>query len=314
MGEKWMIWTLLEAGTKTSSKLLQKVVGNVSSTLAHVFFATFVVGIVQVVAGFIMVKSRGKKFFPNAMNVLGSCLFGFFAVASTVLALTVFLLGGDVGVNTFIITLSIVPGAMIDKVFFGHPLNSRQWLGVAVAILAGYSILGWPSLSHFLGLPLWVWLSFCNMMTVAINQGITQRIKDVDPFVKNFWGGATTVILCALGIIALGHSGLFVNFSDQMQKLWLVSAVIGGIVVGMWSFNLLSYKGGASIAIKKLVMNGSYLTSAMLLAIPIFGESLTVGKIVGVLLFLGAFTLMDKGTWKFICSLVIQREVSPIAQ
>lgn len=303
VGEKWMRWTLLEASTKTLSKLLQKVVGMVSLTLAHTFLATFVIGLVQALAGFIVVKANKKSFFPDALSVFGSCLFGLFAVVSTVLVFIVFLSGGDVGINVFIITLGIVPGALIDRFFFGHFLNFRQWLGIFVAILAGYSVLGWPSLEKFIAMPLWVWLSFCVTMTVTINQAITQKIRKIDPFVKNFWGGMVAVILGSLGAVALSGSGeILINFSPAAKNLWLVSVIMGILIVGMWSFNLLSYREGAFIVLKKLVMNGVYLSSSMVAGVIVFGEELTLAKMIGVFLFVMAFALMDKNAWEFIRS------------
>ncbi len=302
-GEKWMRWTLAEAGTKTGSKILQKVIGNISTTVAHTFFATLVVGLVQTIGGWIVTRARGTPILTDKESIFGSCLFGFFAVISTVLSFSVFLLGGDIGVNVFIITLSIIPGALIDRFFFGKKLCWREWLGIGIAIFGGYSVLGWPSLSGVLALPLWVWLSFCVMCSVAINQGITQKVKKVDPFVKNFWGGLTTLTLCAIGVVALGSAKLFTDFSRPMQNLWLAAAIGGVIVVGMWSFNLMSYKAGASIALKKLVMNGVYLITAMLAGVLLFKESFTIGKMVGIALFVCAFTLMDKGTWEFVSRL-----------
>ncbi len=299
IGEKWMRWTFAEAGTKTASKLLQKVVGVAASSWIYAMFATAVISIVQVMSGLIVVKSQKKSLFPDFGQVAGSCLFGLFAFISTVLAFTVFVYNGDVGVNTFIITLSIVPGAFIDRIFFGHKLNWRQWAGVVVAIVAGYSVLGFPSLSTALAQPAWVWLSFGITMSVAINQGITQKVKKVDPFVKNFWGGLTTLALAVAGLAVMGSLGTLLDFSVNTRKLWIVSGLMGFIIVGMWSFNLLSYKGGASIAIKKLVMNGAYLITAMLGGLIFFHERLTVGKCSGVLLFFAAFTLMDKGTWEY---------------
>lgn len=308
MGEKWMLWTLAEAGTKTGSKLLQKVVGNVSSTFAHTFFATLIIGLIQVISGFLVTRRSGVPLFKDRVGILGSCLFGFFAVVSTVLGFAVFLLGGEVGINTFIITLSIVPGALIDRFGFGKKLSGREWLGIAVAIFAGYSMLGWPSPATALKLPLWVWLSLGITFSVAINQGITQKVKKVDPFVKNFWGGLTTIVLCLIGMVVLGSLNLFIDFSRSMQNLWAVSAAIGLIVVGMWCFNLLSYKGGASIALKKLVMNGAYLCSAMAGGVFFFGEKFSGAKIAGIGLFFVAFVLMDKGTWNFLSGFWTRRK------
>ncbi|TSC82975.1 MAG: hypothetical protein G01um101419_377 [Parcubacteria group bacterium Gr01-1014_19] len=304
IGEKWMKWTLLEAGTRTGSKLLQKVIGLAAPTFAFNVVASFVVGLMQTLAGFLAVKKQGKSFFPNRQQVWGSIAFGTLATFSTIVPFTIFYLGGDIGVNTFIITLSIVPGAFIDRIFFGHKLTGRQWAGVGMAVIAGYSVLGWPTAQGFFSLPLWVWLSFAVMMANAVNQGITQKVKDVDPMVKNFWGGFTNVAL-SLGVLAfIGSLGALFDFSPQLRKLWLAAPLVGGIVIAMWSFNLLSYKGGASIALKKLVMNGTYLTAVMVLSvlIPYFKESMTWGKAIGIPLYFVAFALMDNGTWNYVSS------------
>ena len=78
----------------------------------------------------------------------------------------------------------------------------------------------------------------------------------------------------------------------------------------MWSFNLLSYKGGASIALKKFVMWGAYLILATLAAIPAFGEDLRPAKLLGIALFLAGFALMDGKTWEFVRSRCVGRGVS----
>lgn len=302
MFAQWMKWTMLESVTKVASKIFQRLIGVAAASVAHTFLATAIVGLVQTIGGFLMARTKHQKILVDGESILGACLFGLFATISTILGFTVFFFGGDVGINTFIITLSIVPGALIDVFFFKHPLSTRQWLGVALAVLAGYSVLGWPSLTDALNLPIWVWLSLGIMLLSALNQGITQKIKKIDPFVKNFWGGFTTLVLSVIGLCFLGATELLVDFSSPMLKLCLSSIIIGVIVILMWSFNLMSYKDGAQIAIKKLLMNGAYLTMAMAAGILLFGEALTTAKIVGVLLYLLAFVLMDNGTWRYLFS------------
>lgn len=218
----------------------------------------------------------------------------------TVLGFAVFYCGGDVGVNVFIITLSIIPGAIVDQLFFGHHLNLRQWLGVGVGILGGYAVLGTPSLQELKSMPLWVWLSFGVMLGATLNQVITQKIRKADIFLHNFWGGLMTVVLCLTALSLLGQMRVVFTNPLTLVKLLVVSFLIGLVVVMMWSFNLLSYKGGASIALKKLVMNGTYLVLAMLGGMIFFGEILTKGKVSGVILYLIAFGLMDDNTWRFL--------------
>jgi drug/metabolite transporter (DMT)-like permease len=109
--------------------------------------------------------------------------------------------------------------------------------------------------------------------------------------VKNFWGGLTTVIL---GGVGLWHFPV----ERYPLNLTVVSLLIGMIVIFMWIFNLLAYKGGAYISLKKLVMNGSYLIMATMTGALFFGEAITIAKVVGIILFSAAFILMDKGTWE----------------
>ena len=305
-----MKWTLFEAITKTVSKIFQKVIGIISHTFSHVLLATVIVGLVQVIGGFTMAKMKKQKIITDIGSIAGACWFGFNACLCTIIPFYVFVLGGDIGINTFIITLSIIPGALIDIIFFKHKLEPKQWFGIFIAVFAGYFVLGTPSLSEFMSMPLWIWLSFVIMIIVAINQGITQKIKKIDPFVKNFWGGLTTLIVSFLALTVCGSLDLLINFTPQIQKLWLASIVVGLVVIAMWSFNLMSYKDGAHIAIKKLVMNGSYLTMAMVCGIVIFGEPMNFAKLSGVLLYFVAFSFMDKDTNEYFVK-KIARLVAP---
>lgn len=294
MLEKWMKWTVLEAITKTISKVLQKLIGVSSSSFGHVFYATILVGIVQVIVSLPVVKFQKNSIWVNPLNVLGAVFFGAFAFASTAIVFWTFLFKeAEIGVNTFIITLSIIPGAFIDWIFFNHKLSVRQWAGMTVAVLAGYAILDCPSLQKITQMPIWIWLSFAAMTAAAINQGITQANKAIDPMVKNFWGGLTTVILGGIGL-------WYFPVENYPFNITACSLLTGVVIIFMWSYNLLSYKGGAYIALKKLVMNGSYLIMATVIGALFFGESITIAKIAGIILFLGAFILMDKNTWEVI--------------
>lgn len=295
--EKWILWAFGESLAKTLTKTLQKIIsGGVSATLGGVFIATAIIGLTQIIFGFSLAKVTGKKIFCEHKNILGACLFGFFAFVLTVMGFAVFLLGGEVGVSTFLITLSIVPGAFIDQIFFGHKLNPRQWGGVGMAIFAGYLIMGLPSFSTILTLPLWMWISCLMALLAAVNQGISQAValKNINPFVHNFWGGATTFLLSVIGILIVGLPTL----SGFPIKSVFSSLLMGIIVIAMWSCNLISYKTGANIAIKKLVMNGAYLTMAIAVGVTAFQEPLLWVKVAGPIFYIIAFALMDEKTWQ----------------
>jgi len=81
---------------------------------------------------------------------------------------------------------------------------------------------------------------------------------------------------------------------------------VGFIVIAMWSFNIFAYKDGAQIPIKKLVINGSYLTMAMICGITIFDEPMNFAKLSGVLLYFVAFSFMDKDTSTYLMNIFVQ--------
>lgn len=301
--EKWMKWAVLEGFTKILARAFQKVVGNVSNTWAGTFLAAGIVGLVQVVFAGTVMKRKKMRFLGNPRGAIGSALFGVFALVSTVLGFATFLMGGDISVSTFIISLSIVPGMIIDIIFFKFRSTSREWVGMVVAIFAGYSILGFPNLNSLTDMPTWVWLSLAGMMSVAINQGITQKIKDVGFMFKNFWGGLMSLVLSPIALIVMGKSGIILQFSDY-SRLWGASIIIGFIVICMWSFNLISYQTGASIALKKLVMNSTYMIGTMFVGSIFFNEAMTINKLIAIPLFVLAFILMDKKAYEFVRSLV----------
>ena len=301
MAEPWMKWAMAEGGTKTLSRLLNKYVGIASGTFAGSLAAYAVVSAIQMLGGLAGTTIRGRSIFISPPQLLGAALFGITASIMSVLAVFSFTYeGADVGITTFIVTMSIIPGALIDWVFFKHPLSPRQWLGIAVFIAAGYAVLNFPEIRTLLVLPPWVWLTFGIALLGAVNEGITQwqaqrKIDPLDPLVNNFWIGLTSVLTSGGALVVFG--GLH-SISQLPGRFWLGSAAIGFIVIGMISFKLLAYKGGGSIALKKLIMQAAYLISATFTGWLFYAEPLTVGKLVGMAGYLVAFTLMDKGTWE----------------
>lgn len=283
----WKFWTVLEATTRILSVSLQKKLGlSFWSNIAQCMFSAFVIGMVQAIVGTIVLALGRKKIVVKKSHIVGSFLFGAFAALATVLGFTVFRLGGEVSVTTFIYTLAIIPGALVDRIFFAHRLCIRQWMGLGLGIFAGYAILGWPNLSQLLKLPPYILIALSITVIIALNQGITQWIKEVNPFFKNALGGSTSA-----GLVLLFLETDALSWGPALKTTAIYSVVIGVIVVAMWAFNVLSYKEGARIALKKLTMNGVYLTMAMFVGRIFFGESISFDKIIGISLYLLAFVL-----------------------
>jgi drug/metabolite transporter (DMT)-like permease len=289
---KWTRWAILEGLMKSISRLFQKIVGNVINSWGGTFYAAGIVGLVQVVVSTILISKNKIKFVSKRSDTVGASVFGIIAVISTILGFAIYLKGGDVGTTTFIMTLSIIPGMIIDIIFFKHKSTIAQWVGIFIACFAGWSILGFPlSISS---IEIWVWLAILTMILVAINQGVTQSIREINPLQKNFWGGLMAIIISIFALYYFKDNYSYVELSSNNIKLWYTSTAIGFIVIAMWSFNLLSYKSGASIAIKKLVMNASQLIISMGFGFIFFNEPITLWKLLAIPLFIVSFVLIDR--------------------
>ncbi|MEK7193158.1 MAG: hypothetical protein AAB682_03430 [Patescibacteria group bacterium] len=266
--------------------------GSTTTLFAHTLWATMLVGVIQILLGAGSLSFQKKSFGDSTRNIAGAVLFGLLAWNSTVLGFVTFWYEGEFGARVFVITLSVVPGALIDHFCFSNRLNFRQWSGVLVAILAGFLVLGSPALRK----GIWIWFAFANMMTVAVNQGVTQAIKDIDPMRKNFYGG---IVAVALGLVLLGvkfESKTF--FTPEFTKLTAVSILTGLNVVFMWTLNVWAYKDGAYISLKKIVLNSGYLSMSMVIGVAFFGDAFAWGKIGGMGLFVLSLALMDNELWK----------------
>lgn len=308
IGEKWMKWTLLEALIRNTSAVFQKIVGGaVSLTSGHLLYVTALIGCVQAIFGYTVARKQSTKILASREEMLGAIIFGVLAVISTMLGFLTFLDGGELGIRVFIVSLSIIPGMLIDKFFFGKSLSLRQHLGITVAIVAAYAILNKPSLAEIIAFPTWVWFAFANMLSVAINQGVTQKIKNIDPMVKNFWGGLTAIILGCGGMIYFDSFSSLIQYEKIATLSW-TAFVIGLLVVALWTVNLFSYKEGAYISLKKVLMNGSYLTMALVTGVIFFGETLSGWQISGVFLYITAFALVDDSTWVTIATAVVKKK------
>ncbi|OGY44833.1 MAG: hypothetical protein A3J62_02435 [Candidatus Buchananbacteria bacterium RIFCSPHIGHO2_02_FULL_38_8] len=300
---KWIRWAAAEGGTKASNSLISKFIGVATGSFFGAVVASLVVAIIQMIGGLIGARVQRRSLSLMPQQFLGVIAFGTIATLMSWLIVYVFVFpDSDLGVVVFLISLSIIPGAFIDRLFFGQPIRSHQWLGITIFLLAGYAILGFPSLYMLINIPIWVIISLVLALLLAINEAITEFQAHFDaaelyPMVNNFWIGLTNVVLSVIAMMFLLDS--FYQFKEFSLAFWAGSVTKGLLVLIMISFKLLSYQGGGTIASKKLVMQGSYLILSTLIGAVIFiDESLTIGKILGMILFFIAFILTDERNWQ----------------
>lgn len=223
-------------------------------------------------------------------------LLGFFAgIFGTVLSIYTFTLGADLGIRTLLISSSVVPGTLLAAIVWptSDSLTKRQVGGIAVFLVAIWTMLDFPSLAILLTLENWVWLTLTLALVNALGELIARAMAvKFDVWTNNIWIGGSTI---GFSLVTLA---LFLVFSDnaaiEMSRTFLAGTLaIGVIVVAMVSFKIFAYQGGGTIALKKIIMPGVYLITAMLAGIAIYDEPLTVGKLVGALLWFAAVYLAD---------------------
>lgn len=292
--QPWVKWAFLQGASGSASRLMQKVIGKVSENLPHTVYSTLIVGLIQALGGLLIARSRKTPLVIRGRLLAGAVAFGVLAVINTVLSFMTFVPRGgvvaDVGVATLIVTLSIVPGAFIDILIFRRHLNIIQWLGVVLSIVAGWAVLNAPSLEEALRLPVWVWLALTNAFFVAVNQGISQWIWDIDPWLKNLWVGVTTIVVSGIAFLFLSSPAEIASYRLVM-RLSATAVLIGLAVIALIACNVMAFRNKAQITEKKVVFNGSWLILTMLGGVAFFGEPLTSWKVIGIALFLAGYWL-----------------------
>ncbi|MCL9972288.1 MAG: DMT family transporter [Candidatus Pacebacteria bacterium] len=296
----WVKWALGEAAFRVTSITLLKVIGTLASTLGQLALSTLIIGGVQVVAAGCMLIYTRTSIWATKRQILGSIAFGIGAFFGTMLPFVAFMLGANLAVYTFLALLAIVPGALIDRIFFGEKLVIRQLSGIALAVFAGWLVMNMPNLNELATLPLWAWLALINACTLAINQGVTRWIKEVDIWIKNFWGGVGTTVLCLLSILILGPEAVASIATGASVPIVAWSAVIAIVVIGLWSFNVLAYRSGASIPTKNVFVNGAYLFGALAIGYLFFGEPVQSAQLFGILTYIVAFILINNTVWNYV--------------
>ena len=300
----WMKYAVGEGLTKTISSLVGKSVGVAAGSLVMTSLAGVVVGAIQMIGGFLgfVVGNRegGKSktsLFPDFHSVSRAIMFGLMAsIFGTIWSIYTFTLGADIGIRTLLIMGSIIPGAILDRIFWREKLTGSQILGIVVFLAAAWAMLDFPDLGQLIALPVWVPAVLVLTFTQSINEALTRAASvKLSPWVNNFWVGSTTMVSCLGAILVL------VIFSDgaklDLTSTFILGAVmLGVLVVPMIAWKLLSYAGGGTIAMKKVIMQGTYLITAVIAGVLAYHEPLTAGKIAGTILFFVSVALTQG--WK----------------
>ncbi|MFA6171587.1 MAG: hypothetical protein WCW77_03780 [Patescibacteria group bacterium] len=303
----WVFWALGEASISAVSVFILKLAGLEIGVIDQAIVMTLALSLFQVIFSAFTVFF-GRKYQVKSREIGWMVAFGFIGFFMDVMALTVFQLGGSIIIFSLIFSLSIIPGAVIDRVWFGIRFSWRQIIGIMVGALAIYSMFGWPSFGgNFSGqIPVWVWLSVLVSIAAALNQGISVKVRNSNPLVMNMVGGAAMVILAMAALMIRGNLDLIYKSEQPFPLLWQLSFVLGLLVVGQWTCNLSTYRYGQEITItlKKLVVRSGFLLLSAGLGALFFSEAFSIPQIVGIVLFLVSFALIKEEAWQFLANKV----------
>lgn len=301
----WVRCAFGEGFSKAIGKSLNKLIGPDvrqifgNNTFVGAFFVTMIIGIVQAISGFFGARRQGETIKQSGDKIRGSIFFGIVGTVMGFLSLLTFTYpGADISVATFLITLTIIPSRLLDRVVYKEKFCLRQYFGLFLYIIVAYIFVrDFMDPGALLSLPVWAWPSIGIAVLMAINELITKRISAVNIYVNNFWIGATTAIFSALIITVFG-GWQYLNFFTL--SILLVSILLGLNVVFMIIMKQLSYRNKATLTFKPLVMQATYLIAATFLGLVFFSEPLTIGKIIGIPGFIIAFIIAHNSSWLYI--------------
>ena len=296
----WQFYTVAEGLTKTASAIFQKVAGVAMNSGSLAMIYSLGIGVLQIIAGIIGMRvkagneNRAEVSF-EFRQILWPVAFGFFASLANISGPLAFMHDADLTARTLIVLCSIIPGTFIGMAFFGERYDFWQWLGIGVFLFAVWAILNFPRWDISSGeVPIWVWITLVPLFTNAINEGLTKKAAvKLDIWSNSFWIGVSTVIWSQIFLFVWWIWAGEVSLNIGKAFVW-ATLITGVIVIFMISFKFLAYKSDAWIALKKILMNGTYLVTAAVVGFLFFDEALTFGKFVGIGAFLLALLLSDK--------------------
>lgn len=295
---KWSFFASGEGFLKITHFTLFKFFGALSSFTWFLFLVTLVIGAVEALIQGARAYRSNISFVPEVRPVLGAVGFGVVAVYMTVIPLYVLSFeGADIALFGFLTTLSILPGALFDRLF-GDRLRLKQWLGVALFVLGSYAFLGSPSLMELKELPTWMYWAFSFPIAAAINELLIRfvGVKELNPTVTTFWVGATQLAVCSVCLVVLFSVGLFnLSLLGGIQlHVWALIFLLALLIIASHIFKQLAYspRAGGTIVAKKVVMIGILLIGTFIVDWVFYGTVLTLGKVIGTVGFLLATYLV----------------------
>jgi len=290
---------------RAGSTACQKLAGTALNSWHGALFSTAIIECVRVCAGIFGVVKNPQSLQMSRPMFLLILVWAINAVVMTVLHIYSYEVGADQGIATLIVLCAIVPGAIIDDVFFGDRLSKRRISGILLFLLGAYCALGLPGLWSSATLSDWVYFKVIVAVLLAINEGVRRKLakmpeyrgaKDYRPHI---WVGGLSLAMLSVAIVSTGAFQQVTNFSGLF---WLGSGLMGVAVTISTVLSLVVYQGKGSVTARKFLTSTTTLVLAIVSGALFYGEPLNIAKFVGLSLFIVAFMAFDDkgelGKWE----------------
>lgn len=299
--QSWTKYATAEGVLKISHFAIYKSFGVAAQALAYQLLVTAVIGLVEMVFAGALARSRNYPFVPNTQAVFGALAFGLVGIWMTIVPIYALSQpGADLALFGFMTALSVLPGAVLDRLAFGDQPRAVHWLGVGLFLFASWAIQDFPSLAAMAAFPLWVILAYTFPIAAAINEALARYAgtKDLKPSVTTFWIGTAQFGVCGTWLLVAGltHSDIVPDafFSELTLTNWAMFAGLGFLIWLSHIAKQLAYAPGAggTIVMKKILMISILLLGVLAFDALFLNAAPTTGEWVGFATFLLAMILV----------------------
>lgn len=281
---------------RSFSTACQNLAGKALTSAEGSLIATATIELLRLTTGLSTLALKQTKIQTEFKNLCLMFVWALFAVVMTVLHVYSYEIGADQGIATMIVLGGIIPGALIDRYWFGDPLPTKRIAGMGVFLVAAWSALNFPGKSAVLLLPSWVYFKVIIAGLLAVNEAVRRTLMNVPPERRitteqsQFWVGAFALTLLMAAAL---HTQVWTKLAAYQLNFWLGTLGMGTAVVISTALSLQVYKFPGSITTRKLVSNTTVMITSVIVGVTLFGEPFTAGKALAMVLFVAALVIYE---------------------
>lgn len=277
-----------------------KLVGSVATTPEHALFAVGIVGLFGALVGFLLAPRASLSLKSlEGWYRWGPIALGVGFILAIICAFNAFRsAGAHMGANTFISgPMTILPSLILGGLVFKEKLDMQKSVAVTLSLMGAALVTDarWNWLTG--SMPAWVFWSLGTCLFASTTRFIAKQMatwgKDnhlpkLNGWVMVFWAGAVMALLSIPIALILRPK---IIESATLSLLMLYALMVAIPTIGWWIGRFVAYQKDAPLGMKEIWLNGTYQSSATVLGLLFFGDSVTILNGLGMLLCIPAILL-----------------------